>query len=79
MKFEYGPWTASGMLEVRVDGEFAGYLSEDVDGWIFWRALTDFPNRFEMHAIAPTRKAAVLNSLAATPPSDSEQVVFEND
>lgn len=70
MRIEYGQWDR-GMLPVNVDGEFAGYLSEDADGWIFWRAVPNMPNCFEMHTVAATRNQAVKDSL--------QEVVREND
>lgn len=69
MNIGYGPWQ-NGMLQVQVDGVFAGYLTEDADGWVFWRAIPDMPNRFEMHTIAPTRKQAVTAGLQQVVPVD---------
>jgi len=33
-----------------------------VDGWVFWKTVPNHPNRFEMHNIAGTRKAAVTGT-----------------
>jgi hypothetical protein len=62
VKIDYGPWER-GMLRVTVDGEFAGYLSEDADGWAFWRALEGKPTRYEMTVISPTRNKAVADGV----------------
>jgi hypothetical protein len=70
MRIEYGQWER-GMLPVQVDGVFAGYLSEDADGWIFWKAVPNMNNCFEMHTVAATRKQAVTDSL--------QQVVLPDD
>jgi hypothetical protein len=43
--------------------DIAGYLSEDADGWIFWRTVPNMNNCFEMHAVAATRKQAVTDGL----------------
>lgn len=58
----YGQWER-GLLPVHVDGVFAGYLSEDADGWVFWRQTSGTPTCFEMHTIAPTRRQAVTDSV----------------
>lgn len=63
MRVEYGDWER-GMLPVMVDGDFAGYLSEDADGWVFWKAVPNMANCFEMHAVASTRKQAVTSGLS---------------
>ena len=61
MNIEYGQWER-GLLPVIVDGEPAGFLSEDVDGWVFWKTVPNHPNRFAMHNVAGTRKAAVTGT-----------------
>lgn len=62
MRIEYGEWER-GLLPVNVDGEFAGYLSEDADGWVFWKAVPNMNNCYEMHAVASTRRQAVTESV----------------
>lgn len=61
---EYDKWE-NGMLAVKVDGQFVGYLSEDADGWVFWRQAQSNPKYFELVSIAPTRKQAIHEAVAA--------------
>jgi len=62
MNVTYGQWER-GLLPVNVDGVDVGFLSEDVDGWVFWREMDGQPHCYQMHVVAATRKQAVAEAL----------------
>ncbi len=62
MKISYGKWTR-GLLPVEVDGAEVGFVTEEEDGWAFWRAVDWHPRYFEMASTAKTRDAAVRQGL----------------
>ncbi len=61
MNIEYGQWER-GLLPVIVDGEPAGFLSEDVDGWAYWRDSPVLKNCVEFVRVGANRKAAVTGA-----------------
>jgi hypothetical protein len=55
---QYGEWDR-GMLPVHIDGQHTGVLTEDADGWCYWRNVPNTPGVFELVRVSTSRRAAI--------------------